>query len=346
MIDNEYMAAKYILAGTGLDVVDAARFVKEAIEVCGCGIDNIREGIRLAGREIRNREMTVPFSIAVNACLESKAHRRPRTRADIRQLTARMMRLIPALAGRPLRSITNQDCADLLDRCFSTPRQRIKARSILSGIFTIGSKRGWVSSNPVTDVEIPLIEEKRINALNMEQVKTLLGTAKTEEGGGCAAPVGLMVFAGIRPQEVERLKWHDISLQEQVISIQPRHSKTGGARHVTIHPVLSSWLKSCVTRLRPLPEESVCPRNWRNKWRRVRQKAGWTVWQQDCLRHTFASYHVKYFKDLPLLQLEMGHGTPSLLRTRYLNMQGITNSSAAEFWRIKPVRKFDQNNRH
>ena len=38
----------------------------------------------------------------------------------------------------------------------------------------------------------------------------------------------------------------------------------------------------------------------------------------DVCRHTFASYHAAYLRNLPELQLEMGHRDASLLMTRYM----------------------------
>ena len=52
-----------------------------------------------------------------------------------------------------------------------------------------------------------------------------------------------MIFAGIRPQEVERLLWENIALRDGCIILNSKHTKTGGARHVTILPVLAKWLK-------------------------------------------------------------------------------------------------------
>ena len=43
-----------------------------------------------------------------------------------------------------------------------------------------------------------------------------------------------------------------------------------------------------------------------------------------------------YFKNLPELQLEMGHSTPSLLRSRYLNLP--RTAQAADFWRPQHMR--------
>ena len=41
-------------------------------------------------------------------------------------------------------------------------------------------------------------------------------------------------------------------------------------------------------------------------------------WVPDVCRHTFATYHAAMFRNLPELQLEMGHRDTSLLRSRYM----------------------------
>lgn len=341
MIDHDYLAAKRVLSGTGLCLLDAARLMREAVELCGEGVNRIREGLRLGALEMERRECSVSFEFAVEAAITAKSHRRPRTLSDIRQLMKRLMKKYPDLADRSLRSINADECREMLENTFLTPRQRFKARTVLGGIFSIGRKRGWCSCNPVEAIDPPALKEKEIKALSLQEVERLLLFARYREGGSCAAAAGLMIYAGIRPQEVVRLTWGDINLVERVVSLRPRHSKTGGTRHVSIQPVLAAWLNECQLLLRPDDYTPICPKNWRNKWKQVRIAAGWDkgiLWQQDCLRHTYASYHAKYFSDYSLLQAEMGHGSSSLLRTRYLNMSGVTKSCASTFWNPSIIR--------
>ena len=136
-----------------------------------------------------------------------------------------------------------------------------------------------------------------------------------------------MLWAGVRPAELARLTWDDIDWQEKVINMRPHHTKTGGCRHVTIHPVLMEWLKKSKSRT-----GKICPPNWMNRWRQLREAAGIHTWQQDVLRHTFASYHLKYWHNIDKLQAEMGHRSARLLQTRYLSMKGITHRHARQFW--------------
>ena len=136
----------------------------------------------------------------------------------------------------------------------------------------------------------------------------------------------LMLYCGLRPNEVARLCPDDIQLHEKRVLIHPRTSKTGGGRVVPIRK--AERLKGGRIRI---------PRNWQNRWLALRRAAGFTRWVPDICRHTFASYHAAHFKDLPLLQLEMGHSTPTLLRSRYLNLPRTAH--AAAFWRPHQARR-------
>ena len=42
--------------------------------------------------------------------------------------------------------------------------------------------------------------------------------------------------------------------------------------------------------------------------------------------------NLKFFKNISLLQCEMGHSSAKLLHARYLSMTGITHASAERFW--------------
>ncbi len=138
-----------------------------------------------------------------------------------------------------------------------------------------------------------------------------------------------MLFAGIRPAEVRRLRWVDIDMEEEYITVRSSCSKTGGTRHVEICTSLKSWLKN----LKLNPDEMVCPKDWLGRWRRIRAEAGFAdKWVHDVLRHTYASYHAKRYRDLPRLQLNMGHRDLSLLRCRYINMANIKSSDAERFF--------------
>ncbi len=334
---NQDKMAETLLQSTGFSVLDAARLALEFHEL----ITNkspeshpsievfrsvFRQGMDAYVQEFR----TVSFREAVEKSLQMRAGRRVRTLAEVRQCCRRLLRGHPELADMPVRRITTDFCRDIITECFHTPTTRRKARRLLHAIFSFSLRRGWCATNPITAIDVPQVRERQVDVLSMKQIRCLLTTVRKPEYLACAPAVGLMLWAGIRPTELTRLRWSDVHVEDRVITIEACHAKTGGARLVTLRPVLIRWLRE--TAPYRLPNAHIVPRAWARKWRELRLAAGFEAWHPDALRHTFASYHLKHFGDYKMLQVDMGHADAELLRTRYLGMRGITKEGADEFW--------------
>lgn len=339
-VDDEVTAARILLSGTGLNLVDAARLALELKEASGraCKINSLRKIIQLGSETFARSKASVSVEKLYRIFCEKKEGWRSRTERDYKQVMRRIAERCPEFFKRRARAVNSENIQEILDNVFSTAQQRRKGRAILHSIFTYAEKRHWVGFNPVSATMIPRIREKEIIPLTLKEIRDLLESARYYESASCLIPLGLMLFGGIRPREVSRLHWSDIDLEENVIRILPYNSKTGGARHVTIHKPLRILLLEYKYKIKSkaFARELIVPRNFEKRWLRVRKNAGWNVggnpWQQDVLRHTFASYHAKHFKNFHLLQQEMGHANSNLLRTRYLSMSGITSESAKKFW--------------
>ena len=354
-VTREEMAALTLLKSSGVHVLEAAQVACAALKAGGArlrqkgdlsvyseiraseatalrALKRSKKIIALGQEALRQQERTVAFEKAVAAALEARKDRRTRTVYDFRYFTRRFMLRCKGLAKRRVRAITPQECAEYIETAFDTPRQRQKARLILSGVFGSAVKRGWCDANPVARVEAPRIVEQQVPILTPKEIEQITTTAETYQGGSCAAAVGMMLYAGIRPHEVARLTWEQVDLQAQAIYILPRHSKTGGARRVTIHRPLQRILRQHIQ-----PDTAtICPANWLRHWRKLRHAAGWgsdRKWPQDALRHTFASYHLSHFRSYVELQLEIGHRDATLLRTRYVDQRPVVN--ARGFWEYR-----------
>jgi integrase len=79
----------------------------------------------------------------------------------------------------------------------------------------------------------------------------------------------------------------------------------------------------------------ICPQNLYNKLVEDRRRAGITRWPSNCLRHSFASYHLAHFRDPKELALEMGHTRSEILFRHYREL--VRPSEAEKFWRIVPA---------
>ena len=184
----------------------------------------------------REMKRTVSFKTCVEESLKARAHRRPRTLGEIRSVSARMMREWPALQGKMMRSLRTEDCRAILSR-FPTPGGMRKARVILHGICAFACRRGWAGGNPVEGTFAPAVIEKKIPVLMPEECGRLIRTAQKEYDGACLPAAVLMLYAGVRPQEVRRLRFRHLRLENGELIIPSTHSKTGGSRLVTLQPV-------------------------------------------------------------------------------------------------------------
>ena len=331
-------SAECLLAQIGLSLTDAVRLVMEMLEESGGEalggreetLRHCRRVIQVGGEVVRTGTQTVTIGEAVENLLTKKKDMRYRTQKELREIFAKLIRCVPEIEEKKVRYITTEECQKMLDGAFKTVPARSKARRILTSLFNNAMRNGWCSRNPVDGVVVPAHKERTIYALTIGEVIRLLETTQKEEHRACAPAVGIMLWAGIRPNEVERLTVGNIDFEDKVITVPAAHSKTGGARQVTMHPVLTRWLR------KHLPYyykgAPITPTSWATRWADLRRTAGFEDWPPDVLRHTFASYYLKYFKSIQTLQLEMGHSRMDLLLTRYLAMEQVTKQAAAIFW--------------
>ncbi len=324
---------KKMLENLPVGMVDVVRLFVEAAEEGGLMgktrgevIAGFRRVVRAGAKAVQEEERTLPFGVVVRRSLELRAGRRKSTVYDLRSYAGRMVRH-KDWEEKPLRGIGVEECREMLQEVFGHSEHALrKARAILHSLFAFGMRQGWCARNPVDAIDAPQVVEKRIEPLTGAQIARLMAACKEPGMRDMEPAVVLMLWCGVRPAEVQRLTWADVDVQEGVIYIPPQHSKTGGARLVP--------LRGAAARLRAGGggTAAIAPRNWAKRWRKLRTRAGFLDWQQDTLRHTFASYHLRRFCNPPQLQAEMGHRNCALLRTRYLNLNRLTAKSASRFW--------------
>ncbi len=345
----KHMNTRLLLEGLPLNGMDAARLVLEALEempelsqLAARGKAGLMQALRRVLRAgiaaVREQEKTVTFAQAAAESLarRTQAGRRPTTLRDLRHFIRRLLR-VPGLAERPLRALRTEDCRRALEAAFSSSAHSFcKGRAILHSIFAYGLRQQWCSHNPVAAIERPALQEKEIVPLTLAECRRLVETAHTPPFRDCLPALGLMLFAGVRPGEVARLRWANVHCEEGMLTIAARHSKTGGARRVELCPPLRRMLQrhsratGCRNSERPL-----CPTQWQKRWRQLRRAAGLgSGWVPDVLRHTFASYHALTHRNLPALQLQLGHRDSRLLFTRYLNLRPLRRAESQSFWHM------------
>ena len=331
-MNTDYISAKRILTGTDVSVLDAARIAKNILDAKPknfvlTDLQFCAKVIEVGLRHMRTKEMPLIDGFALY--LKSKQHLRPDSIRDIRCIVNRLLRTKPEFGKRNFSELSVSECEEWLNAAFHTNPQFNKARTMLHGLFEFALRREWCDKNPIKQIERKKVVEKEIQPLKLAETKRLIKTAQ-RESPVYAVVAALLVYTGIRPREVRRLTWRDIDTEEKTITVRSQCSKTGGVRQVEIPPVLNRLL---IAHSSELKEGKICPTDWQRRWRKIRDNSGFRErWVQDVLRHTYASFHAKRYANLPRLQLNMGHYDVSLLRSRYVNMRGISNTDARNFF--------------
>jgi integrase len=199
-------------------------------------------------------------------------------------------------------------------------------RRRLAVLFNFAKRRGYVTENPVADVERAKERETEIEILSVSEVARLLESASSDMLPFWA----IGAFAGLRRAEIERLTWSEVDFDADVIEVKASKSKTASRRLVTIQPNLREWLAPYRTRV-----GRVCPVNSQRKINDDRDRAGLRAeWPQNALRHSFGSYHLAQFNDAAKLALEMGNSPATIFR-HYRQL--VKPKHAEGYWKITPA---------
>lgn len=323
--------AAFLLQHTSLSTTDAARLALEAMEGLGVRVHALPRGklvvllrrVIQAGTEaVLASEHTVSLEEAAWASVDARRDLRPASRRDLRHFVRRILR-VEGAAELPLRGMSTEQCRRILETAFAGSRSSfVKGRVILHSIFAYGMRREWCDANPVARIEVPTVRERVIAPLHPHEVSRLLEVCSSHQRFRTMRfSLYLMLYCGIRPAEVQRLSADDVCWEDAQVIVRPLVSKTGGGRVVPLRFV-------------SLLEQNECtiPRNWQRRWQQLRRAAGFYDWVPDVCRHTFASYHAAFFRNLPSLQVEMGHRDCALLLSRYVSP--ALRREAASFWSL------------
>jgi integrase len=214
-------------------------------------------------------------------------------------------RFAAAFGDRNLATITGEEIKRWLDATFPDAVTRANTRRVLVNFFNIAQAKKFTGSNPAAETRVRKEAAREIGILTPVEVGALLEHSTTD----ILPYFCIGAFAGIRPEELQRLEWSDFRWKQGILRIRAEVSKVGAARNVRIEPNLSAWLAPY-----RLSSGRICPAGWREQFRATRAAAGIGTWPHDCLRHSFATYWLEKHKDAPALALEMGNSVEVILR--------------------------------
>jgi len=211
-------------------------------------------------------------------------------------------------------------------------------RFATSGLFNYAIEMCMASANPMASAT----RSRRARGSNrLASTAEILTPAEAEAlleaAAGHApemvAPLAIALFAGVRTAELTRMTWErHVSLDKAMVHITSDIAKKRSVRNIKITPTLAAWLAGV-----PVRAGFVAPQGkaWRTALELVRDKAKLSRWPHNCMRHSFASYHLEAYQDPQATSLILGHrGGDNLLFEHYRTL--TTAEDAAAFFAIAP----------
>lgn len=205
------------------------------------------------------------------------------------------------------------------------PKTRNNWLGYISTIWKWGKDNGMTSIDPTEGVERYADDRGEIDFLSVDECRKLLEHVRAKYPQWLAFHA-LGLFAGIRPEEIRRMTWADVRLDESSAIVRATSSKTRQRRIVELEPAAKSWLAPCDTTHRLMYR---CLNKDLADLRRIIGRP----WPHDAMRHTYASYHLQQFRDERKTQANMGHRSAALLFQHYRAL--TTTSEAKAFWEMR-----------
>jgi len=236
-----------------------------------------------------------------------------------------------AYPGRHIAGHTTEEVeAFLASHKWSPVTQRSFVQA-LNVVFNYAVKRGYRLDNPCEKLELPRVIRKEPVIFTVEQVQQAMAlTLTTPDLLECLPYVAIGTFAGVRPQEIERLDWRQVSFESKTITILAPDAKNRSRRVVDMSPNLIAWLAPIAQR-----DGDVFPYLIRNGRSRMRRAMGLAKWPHDVMRHSFGSYHFAKHRSEHETVFQMGHGKDT--DVFFSHYRALVQPEAADaFWNIFP----------
>lgn len=187
------------------------------------------------------------------------------------------------------------------------PRTRRNLVLMLRTLFNFAKGQGYLPKGMPTEADTLTLPKKTdgesIGIFTPEEMQTLLtGTKAHPVNDEYRLWIALGAFAGLRTAEMLRLEWgKHVQPERGLIQVSADIAKANGRRIIAMQPNLAAWLASYAGRSGKVFEPRADERA-----HAYAERLG-VEWKPNALRHSFISYAVAKFKNLPAVALEAGN---------------------------------------
>ena len=278
--------------------------------------------------------------------------------------------IYPAIGEKKMPDVSSADLSSLLLGVQAQGRAHataIKIYTVLHTMFKMAYLSDMIQRNPMDKVSRPVprkdeIRETETQSLTVEELQAVLN-ALNEEPLKWRVLVYVLIDTGIRRGECCGLKWEDIDLEAQVITIRrnlcytPARGvyvdtpKSGRIREVDIGPETTALLRSLKEQSAgefvftqegsPAPMHPQSPTRYLKK---LSARCGVPDLHPHKLRHTFASIAITAGADVASVSEALGHSDNAVTLRMYTHADTESRKRASQIFRnaIKKAGEFPQ----
>lgn len=237
--------------------------------------------------------------------------------------------------GRQLHTITTGDIEDELAAHPHWKPNTVHGHvSSWKVLFNYARKHEYCHKNPCEAVDLPEREDGEPVIFTVDEVRRMFAHTLFADRDPllphCRVYLAIGIFAGIRPDEIQRLDWEQVDLVNACITILGAKAKTRQRRMVDMAPNLIAWVRPCARRAGPVLRHEIARLRTA-----IRDAMGLDEWPADVLRHSFGSYHFGKHRNEALVKQQMGHCDDGrMFFSHYRKL--VSRAEAARFWQIFP----------
>lgn len=281
---------------------------------------------------------------------------RPRSYSDFRM---RAERFVDGFGGVPLVEVTTPQIKEWLIGMNVGPRTTKNYVAVVAEIFNEAVSAGILSQSPLGRIsrherKVLLGQENgdtvEPHILTVADAERLLNAADGRRDLKLFPFVVLALFCGLRTEEIKRLNWADINLEseEPSVVISSEIAKKRRIRHVQIPSNAVAWLETCSEREGPVALDRYSGDHAR-RFLKLTREAGFghwddpetqnkwiSTWKNNCMRHSFGSYHYALHGDAISTSRLLGHKSDdTVLFDHYRAL--ATKAEAENYFNLLPV---------
>jgi integrase len=246
--------------------------------------------------------------------------------------------VLPVFGPRPIGAIRRADIVELLDDLEHGDRkfrhQVNRVREVLLGVFNFALERELIDANPAAATRKRKVEKPRERVLTAGELKAIW------QGSGRISPIlgafiRALMLTGGRRNEVSRLRWAEIDLDNRIWTLPPDRAKSERAHEIPLSEPMVAVLEGIGQQGGPFVFSADGGRpinspSWVKK--EIDAASGVRDWRFHDVRRTFRTGLAELGISHAVAERCLGHAVPMLERTYNTHVYRAEKARALEAW--------------